>query len=223
MYSKRYVAIIGDIIGSRQLPDRGQIQLRLEKFLNHINVRFSKFVVAKFVITIGDEFQGLVTRKFPLQEFLWLLKQEFGEELKIRFGIGLGALSTALREEAIGMDGACFHHARSALNQAKEMGKFVFFAGFEMNYALMVLFDFVHEIEVNWTSRQWDVIKFYYRDRDQLAVAEKMDVSKQAINKIIKTARFDLYYSGWVGIMQLFSHRKNVQSDFDISQPNQVD
>ncbi len=223
MYAKRYVAMIGDIIGSRQLPDRAQIQLRLEKFLSHINVRFSKFIVAKFVITIGDEFQGLVTRKFPLQEFLWLLKQEFGEELKIRFGIGLGALSTALREEAIGMDGACFHHARSALNQAKEMAKFVFFAGFEMNYALMVLFDFVHEIEANWTPRQWDVIKFYYRDRDQLAVAEKMEVSKQAINKIIKTARFDLYYSGWVGIMQLFSHRKNVQSDFDFSQPKQVD
>ena len=59
MYAKRYVAIIGDIIGSRQLPDRAQIQLRLEKFLSHINVRFSKFVVAKFVITIGDEFQGL--------------------------------------------------------------------------------------------------------------------------------------------------------------------
>ena len=56
-----YIAIIGDIKNSKKIVDRGAIQEHLKKILDNINLKYSDCIASKFTITLGDEFQGLLT------------------------------------------------------------------------------------------------------------------------------------------------------------------
>ncbi|MGJ0961539.1 SatD family protein [Faecalicoccus pleomorphus] len=55
-----YVAIIGDIIDSKNIEHRQEIQTKLLNTLNKSNSKYYKSIVSKFKITLGDEFGGLM-------------------------------------------------------------------------------------------------------------------------------------------------------------------
>ena len=204
MTEKKYIAVIGDLVGSRQLPERDKDQVRLNYFLVKVNSHFADAIEAHFVNTIGDELQGLVKRNFQLQEFLQFFHQHFGWKIKTRFGVGLGSLTTAVRSEAIGLDGACFYYARERFQRAKDQAKFLTFSNFEMNKALTALFDLVFQIESKWTKRQSEIIALYREVGDQTAVARQLQITKQSVFDTLKAAKYDLYSAGWQGIQQLF-------------------
>ncbi len=205
-----YIAIIGDLVESRKLEHRDSIQENLNKVLQSINnSSYSQAIRSKFVITLGDEFQGLVSRDFPFRQFLSQYDSLFGVNINTRFGIGLGELSTSLNVEAIGMDGSCFHNARAAVNQARKENDFLVFNGFEMNVAINVLFQLVDEIKKNWKKRQVEVISIFEDVGDQVSVAKKLNITRQSVNKIIKASKYELFEFGWEGIQQLFSYETN--------------
>lgn len=54
-----YIAIIGDIVNSKQTSNRSSIQERLKQQLNRINHSFAQDFASPFTITKGDEFQAL--------------------------------------------------------------------------------------------------------------------------------------------------------------------
>lgn len=56
-----YVAIIGDIIDSKNIEHRQEIQTKLLNTLDRINSKYSQSIVSKFKITLGDEFEGLMS------------------------------------------------------------------------------------------------------------------------------------------------------------------
>ncbi len=201
-----YIAIIADLVESRKLENRDLIQDNLNSVLQNINnSKYSEAICSKFVITLGDEFQGLVSRDFPLRQFLSEYDSLFGENISTRFGVGLGELSTSIRTEAIGMDGSSFHNARAALNQAKKENDFVVFNGFEMNEAINALFQLVNDIKKDWKKRQVEVISIFENIGDQVSVANKLNITRQTVHKIIKASRYELFESGWMGIQQLIS------------------
>ena len=55
-----YYAIIGDMVGSRTLPGRSMAQTSLRDTLAKVNDAFHADIAAKFTVTLGDEFQGLL-------------------------------------------------------------------------------------------------------------------------------------------------------------------
>ena len=55
-----YAAIKGDLIASRMLADRQLVQKNLLAAVEEANEKLARLVVAKFVVTHGDEFQGLL-------------------------------------------------------------------------------------------------------------------------------------------------------------------
>jgi hypothetical protein len=208
-----YVAIIGDLIRSREFDDRSHIQTRLEDTLQTISHEYADDIHAKFIITIGDEFQGLVKRTFPLQDFLRLFNESFGKDFPTRFGIGLGKIITQLKYEAIGMDGSSFHHARAALNDAKKQSQSIVFKGFEMNTSINAFYQFVHNIESNWNERQREVIALYRKIGNQVSVAHKLEITKQSVNDILNASQWDFFQKGWSGIKQLMSFSREDNSD----------
>ena len=54
-----FVAVIGDIKDSRLLENRKEVQLRLREVLERLNENYKEEIVSRFLITLGDEFQGL--------------------------------------------------------------------------------------------------------------------------------------------------------------------
>jgi len=207
--SAKYIAIIGDLVNSRAMTNRNEVQNALLQTLNTINASpVQEHIAAQFIITLGDEFQGLVTRTFLLHAFLELYQSGLPATVATRFGVGLGELATELKKDTIGMDGPCFHNARSAITRAKDENINLIFQGFEMNTALNALYHNINNITQNWKPRQQQVISHYKDIRDQVAVAKELNISKQAVHRILKAAKYDLVQTGWDGVQQLFAFTK---------------
>lgn len=114
-----YLALIGDMVDSRHLDNREAVQAKLADVLEQVNERYTSSIKSRFLITIGDEFQGLLV---PRSNIYYLVCEimEHMYPVKIRFGIGVGKISTELKETAIGMDGPAFHAARLSLENLKK-------------------------------------------------------------------------------------------------------
>ena len=55
-----YIALIGDIIDSKQVKDRAMLQKTMQDTFDHINSKYDAIIHSKFTLTLGDEFQALL-------------------------------------------------------------------------------------------------------------------------------------------------------------------
>jgi hypothetical protein len=183
-----YIAVIGDIRGSRELNKRDVVQKEFKDVVNRINNKQSK-IASKATITTGDEFQILLTdADEATRAMITVTEQMF--PTKLRFGIGYGGLNTELNpEQAIGMDGECFYNARSAINLAKEKGAWVRVEGWPAHIEEHVnsMFDVVQCIREDWTESQAKYALEFKNKGTQKAVAESFDVVKSTISQSLKS------------------------------------
>lgn len=186
------MAVIGDLRGSRALADRAAVQQRLESGLVAVNRRLEGELAAAFVVTLGDEFQGLLRRPQTAMAALDALEEELGD-LPVRYALGWGALSTRLRPEAIGMDGPCFHAAREALDAGKREQRWATVRGFgERGDAILNgMLRLVGEVRSGWTRTQATTVRAMRGARTQKDVAARRGVSESTVSKALKGARYD--------------------------------
>ena len=110
-----YIAIIGDIKHSKNISNRYEIQEKLKKTLDNINKQYKKDIAAKFLITLGDEFQGLLSAAEPLVDIVGYIQNEMFP-VRIIIVVGIGEITTEInRNAAIGADGPAFYAARRAI------------------------------------------------------------------------------------------------------------
>lgn len=184
-----YCAIIGDINRSRDLPHRARVQRAFQRAIEKINSEFRDEIASNFVLTIGDEFQGLL---LSAKEGYRLVRRfaELMEPVDFAFGLGIGPLSTPLKKEAaLGMDGEAFHRARAALAAAKrEKRRLVLdfdHASLPLANALLAL------MERDWarlTPRQKEILRLMDKYRNQSLVARKLRISQPAVSKSVSSA-----------------------------------
>ena len=101
-----YYALIGDMVASKKLSpeERWTAQERLASALEKINREFADTVAADFLITLGDEFQGLMKREADPVSAALMIMHEL-RPYEIRIAIGLGGISTRIdRSAALGAD-----------------------------------------------------------------------------------------------------------------------
>lgn len=130
MAKKVKVALIADIIASKKLKERAQTQEILSEILERMNQSFDKKIESHLTITLGDEFQGIVKdihTAFLLIDLITLelqlkTQQTLGEEISLRWGIGVGELTTPIKNKkvSIGTDGPAYWHAREAIESVHE-------------------------------------------------------------------------------------------------------
>src|SRR6185503_20170145 len=107
-----FACLTSDLVDSKLQGDRRSVQRRLEEALERANREHAGELVVPLAITLGDEWQGLAR---TLEAAFAI---EFGvrralHPLRVRSGIGLGAVTTALRERTSLMDGPAFHRSRA--------------------------------------------------------------------------------------------------------------
>ena len=119
----QYYALIGDIKRSKKIENRCEIQEKLKKILDNVNSIYNNDISAKFLITLGDEFQGLLEITAPILEIIKYIQREI-YPIKLRFGVGIGNVSTLINHEAaIGADGPAFYAAREMIEFLREQEK----------------------------------------------------------------------------------------------------
>ena len=115
-----YIAIIGDIKNSKELENRKSIQIKLNSVLNSINEKYKSEISANFMITLGDEFQGLLCSGAVVLDIIEEIQREM-YPVEMRFGVGVGQISTEINAKmAIGADGPGYYKAREAIETLKQ-------------------------------------------------------------------------------------------------------
>ena len=182
MKHKSYCAIIGDINRSRLLPGRARVQRNFVAAIETINNEYRSSIVSKFLVTLGDEFQGLLANA---EESYALVKhfQDLMEPTRFAFGVGVGTLSTPLKREALGMDGEAFHRARKALIEAKHKKRTVCYS-FSSESELLVnaLVSLMDKQWLGLTSRQRRIARLL-EEQSPKQVAQRLRISAQAVSK----------------------------------------
>jgi hypothetical protein len=209
---KWHLAVIGDLSGSRGVPDRAALQRDLKHALKLIGERKS-FAAARAAgpeITAGDEFQVLLyadERRAPGTVAMSFLA-ELSEELPVKcaFGIGFGTLSTALKAPIRELDGTCFHRAREALERAKREDRWAVVAGVpapdaEIANAILRLTGSIRE---SWTDRQKEIIRVRRKTPLQKDVARKLRVSPSVISEALSAARHDAVLEAEATVVAMF-------------------
>ncbi len=207
-----YIAIIGDLIDSRKILDRKQVQINLKEALEKINTKYDAHIASKFTITLGDEFQGLLTRGSPILSIVSQIEQALFPQ-KVRFGVGIGGMTTDInKEQALGSDGPAYYHAREAVNYLKEGEKKKESPAADIRLImgrknspivelLNTLLFLMTAVKDSWTDRQRETIWAMMDDNDtQTQVAEKLGITQPSVQKNLDKGHYYSYEKAFVTI-----------------------
>lgn len=200
-----YIAIIGDIKKSKKIEDRKFIQIKLKKVLDGINERYACDLSAKFVITLGDEFQGLLCKGENVLNIIEEVKREM-YPIQVRFGIGVGEITTDINfEMAIGADGPGYYNARQAIeilkqseqkNKTKSSDLRIEIEDDKSSVSILLntIFSLMTVIQNNWSERQreiiWEIDKY---GGSQLECAERLCISQSSVQRSLNNGDYYAY------------------------------
>jgi len=183
----KVLCLIGDLVRSREVRDRRDLQGRLERALGQLNRR-RKGLLSPYTITLGDEFQAVYHRADTCFQDFWAIRYSI-YPVRVRFSVGLGNLTTRINpRSAIGMDGPAFHLAREGIEALKRVGG-DFRAGEPetaghgwINPALDLLSHASH----NWKRNRLLVLDRLLAGQQAKAIARATGLSQAAVYKNIQ-------------------------------------
>lgn len=201
-----YIAIIGDIVDSRKIKNRDDIQKKLLSILKEINIDFKNNIAAKFLITLGDEFQGLLNDANNLLKIIDTIKFKM-YPIKIRFGVGIGSIDTNINSEmALGADGPAFHYARAMVEKIRKINKIkskslintdIILDANNNDNVINLINDnlsLCYELEEKWTDKQRLLIEeMLFTNKTQRELAEEFKIAQSSVQRRLKTSGYYNY------------------------------
>ena len=200
-----YIALIGDIIESKKIQDRAQVQQHLLQLMKELNQQYQNYLVSPFTVTTGDEFQALFSPNSYIFQIIDQLSVAFSP-YEIRFGIGVGEMVTEInKEQSIGSDGPAYWLAREAINHIHDKNDYginhisVFLADEEVTWTVNAMLAACSFIQSKWTEVQYDVLKqllaenIYDETFSHKEMARLLGITPSAFNKRIKASGLKIY------------------------------
>lgn len=200
-----YYAIIGDIKNSKEIDNRYEVQNKLKKILDDINLKYKADIKANFLITLGDEFQGLLNSPAFALEIVKYIQREL-YPVKLRFGIGIGEISTEINQKAaIGADGPAFYAAREMINFLKNEEKHLKNQAPDIQIGyynsktieideINIMLTLIKVIEDSWTDKQrytiWDMM---LNGGSQEKCAKRMMTSQSTVARRLLDGKYLIY------------------------------
>ena len=200
-----YIALIGDIIESKKIQDRAQVQQQLLRLMKELNWQYQDYLISPFTVTTGDEFQALFSPNSYMFQIIDQLSVAFSP-YEIRFGIGVGEMVTEInKEQSIGSDGPAYWLAREAINHIHDKNDYginhisVFLADEEVTWTVNAMLAACSFIQSKWTEVQYDVLKqllaenIYDETFSHKEMARLLGITPSAFNKRIKASGLKIY------------------------------
>jgi hypothetical protein len=200
--------VIADMVGSRSLSPsrRSRVQNEFSKLIDTLNQLYREHLRAKFVITLGDEFQGLLSNPEMIPHLVWTLERRFTRRA-LRLGFGYGRIYTSIQEYAINVDGPALHNARSSIETAKRRalqgGVFTGF-GPSLDPALNGFARVLYHQRATWPAQQREVVTRLHEARKGTVIAQELGITKQAVSRYASLAGWEAYVEaeqGWSALL----------------------
>ena len=203
-----YLALIADVIDSKMVQERFDLQKQLEKTLQTMNELFGEFLASNFTLTLGDEFQALLKVDAPVFQMIDILRSEL-TPTQLRFGIGLGEIVTDIDPlQSIGADGPAYWNARAAINlvhQKNDYGntQIYFSSGKEkQDFFVNALIASGEAIRSGWRGSQEEILLdllkrcVYSENFSQQDLAQSLAINPSALSKRLKSSSIRVYLRG---------------------------
>jgi SatD family (SatD) len=204
------VAVLGDIVRSKRLDAaaRNEVQSILHTLMEDVSRRYERSILGGFLMTIGDEFQGLLGVPDVVPEIVQDIREKL-PRLKFRIAVSLGELTTERpRGVALGSDGPAWHAARQLLEQwraAKRDG--VAFTGFGSDDVVLngVSGLLTHHWAHLEASQREIVNALRHHQGLRKEAAAEMAISQQALSNRAQTAGWREYEAGMIAWREVLS------------------
>lgn len=189
----RRCVVLGDVVASRSIPDRGAFRERLLSACRSVNERYADVVVADFTLQKGlDEFGGVLESPAVVYDVVDELTRGIRPE-QARFAVCWGEVDVAPDASDVQqMDGSAFHRADD-LQQSIADSPYRFAMDLDDPPLDTTIADEVNLLllwKADWTDRQRRVVECYERLESQDAVAAQLGISQPAVSQALGRANY---------------------------------
>jgi hypothetical protein len=193
-----FAVLMGDLVGSERARSVKAVHRAFNAAIDSANERWKAEIESPLTITLGDEFQGLLSALLSA----WTVASELrlgllAANVSCRFVIGMTRLETPVNpREAWNMMGSGLAAAREKLNDKRTTNAYRFSLPGET--ILESLFDAVGdsltEVELGWTPTQ---LEYYSKVRDasgtNAQTARSLGVTPRSLYKVLHAARAEFH------------------------------
>ena len=202
------LALIADVIDSKMVQERLDLQKQVGKTLQKMNELFGDYLASRFTLTLGDEFQALLKVDAPIFQIIDTLRSEL-TPTQLRFGIGLGEIVTAIDPlQSVGADGPAYWNARAAINFVHQKNDYgstqIYFSSGKENQDFFVnaLIASGEAIRSGWRDSQEEILlnllkrSVYSESFSQQDLAQSLAINPSALSKRLKSSSIRVYLRG---------------------------
>ena len=203
-----YLALIADVIDSKMVQERLDLQKQVGKTLQKMNELFGDYLASRFTLTLGDEFQALLKVDAPIFQIIDTLRSEL-TPTQLRFGIGLGEIVTAIDPlQSVGADGPAYWNARAAINFVHQKNDYgntqIYFSSGKENqdYFVNAFIASGEAIRSGWRESQEEILlnllkrSVYSETFSQQDLAQSLAINPSALSKRLKSSSVRVYLRG---------------------------
>lgn len=197
-----YYAIIGDVVDSKKIVDRNNVQKQYLKVINRINKDYFNDISSGFQITSGDSFQGLLKQSDNILSIIEEIEDSM-EPYFLRFGIGIGSINTDIVVENSSLiDGPAYHNARLAIESVKkrylkhsDVGNiYVQSNKSSLDNLINSALSLCYVIKSNWTEKQKKVYNLSIKqNKNQIEIAKILNIKQPSVNSRLNASHSYIY------------------------------
>ena len=214
-----FVAVIGDMKSSKHLENRRAVQIHLEEVLDAINQEYRDDIASKFMITLGDEFQGLLKTGSSAVFIIDKIEREM-YPIQLRFALGVGEITTDINSNMpLGADGPAYYHARKIIDELKASEKkkmeskgnvkIEIQGNAEISEFINTIFSLLTTVKETWTPRQVEIINAYLKTGGtQKDTARILNINQSNVQKALSSANYYTYRKALEGVGKVLSEIK---------------
>lgn len=187
--------------------DLSSIKENLEKQKSGMErLYFSEHVLAsEFKITLGDEFQGLLTSGLQVMHIIDHIERSMFPS-QLRFGVGIGEIHTQIKKHSpFGMDGPAYHIARQMISQLKGAERKTLEPSANIKIGIQdnawlalfinTILSVMSTIKRAWTESQVRVINTFMQEgmQKQQKTADLLGINQPSVQKALAVSNFYTY------------------------------
>lgn len=205
-----YCAIFADIIGSRKIPERAELQQRLANCIQDVNARHARDMMAPFRFVAGDDIRGLLLDR----RASYAVAKEIQAGIRphrMRFAVGIGEISTNSSADIAQLDGPALHRASEAMellkSRKRSRGRSICYASADSDWDRMIngIAFMVSSITSRWSDGVWKRVELLSAGMTLTQAGEQLGISHQSVRDSVVRAGYYAAIEGEELILALLS------------------
>lgn len=174
---KQWAALVGDVVGSRTVPDRRRLQEGMTQALAGLG---------GLAMTIGDEFQGRYQTVGEAIDASLLVHLGTRHLTLVRIGIGWGEVSVETTSGLLGQDGPAWWRARDAIEVLagpSGAGRTAIDTGTSWDEILNAYLTLRDSVTADWDDVDVEIATALLDDDTQRRVANRLDLHPSSVSR----------------------------------------